>query len=369
VSNNLALSQVAAAQNQKEVTINDQAGQLDAALTASLPLAINSSNARTLTSTELRRHFFFDLDPDGGDAPDAAITLTVPSGISRGQFAVVNDTGFDVTVEITGQALTPPTIADGQAALLTSDGVNVRLAGGGGSGGGGSSNALMLEPVRVVAFANVDISTGLEAGDAVNGVTLVAGDRVLLAAQTDASENGVYVASASGAATRATDMDASGEVVQGLIIPVTQGSAYARTLWMVTTDTSSFTLDTDSLAIEVMPVAGAYDIGFFYGGGPPGSSELIFKHVAARDFQLPGNFFGSEGHVGTNPTATFDMDVQLEGVSIGTISVSTSGVFTFTTTSGTAKDVAAGERLEIIGPSSADATVADIGFTLAAVLT
>ena len=116
-----------------------------------------------------------------------------------------------------------------------------------------------------------------------------------------------------------------------------------------------------------MPVAGAYDIGFFYGGGPPGSSELIFKHVAARDFQLPGNSFGSEGHVGT--TATLDMDVRLEGVSIGTISVSTGGVFTFTTTSGTAKDVAAGERLEIIGPSSADATVADIGVTLAAVLT
>ena len=32
MSNNLNLSQVAAAQNQKEVTINDQAGQLDAAL-------------------------------------------------------------------------------------------------------------------------------------------------------------------------------------------------------------------------------------------------------------------------------------------------------------------------------------------------
>ena len=116
------------------MTINDQAGQLDAALTASLPLAIDSSNAYILSNSELRRHFFFDLDPDGGDAPDAAITLTVPSGISRGPFAVINDTGFDVTVEITGQALTPPTIADGQAALLTSDGVNVRLAGGGGSG-------------------------------------------------------------------------------------------------------------------------------------------------------------------------------------------------------------------------------------------
>jgi hypothetical protein len=127
VSNNLALSQVAASQNQKEVTIKDQAGELDAALTAKLAIAVTSSNARTLTNTELRRYFFFDLDPDGGDPPDGAITLTVPSGISRGLFAVINDTGFAVTVEITGQALMPPTIADGEAALLTSDGVNVPL--------------------------------------------------------------------------------------------------------------------------------------------------------------------------------------------------------------------------------------------------
>jgi hypothetical protein len=131
MTNNLDLAQVAPSQNNKETTINDQAGQLDAALTAKLALAVTSSNARTLTNAELRRYFFFDLDPDGGDPPDAAITLTVPSGISRGLFAAINDTGFDVAVEITGQALTAPTIADGEAALLTSDGANVRLAGGG----------------------------------------------------------------------------------------------------------------------------------------------------------------------------------------------------------------------------------------------
>jgi hypothetical protein len=65
MSNNLSLAQVAAAQNQKEGTINNQAGQLDAALTGRLPLAIDSTNARTLTNAELRRYFFFDLDPDG----------------------------------------------------------------------------------------------------------------------------------------------------------------------------------------------------------------------------------------------------------------------------------------------------------------
>jgi hypothetical protein len=45
VSNNLALSQVAAAQNQKEVTINDQAGQLDAGLTDKVDVALTGTTS------------------------------------------------------------------------------------------------------------------------------------------------------------------------------------------------------------------------------------------------------------------------------------------------------------------------------------
>jgi hypothetical protein len=50
MSNNLNLSQVAAAQNQKEVTINDQAAELDAALTAVLTVAVDDTNAATLSA-------------------------------------------------------------------------------------------------------------------------------------------------------------------------------------------------------------------------------------------------------------------------------------------------------------------------------
>ena len=39
MSNNLELAQVAAAQNSKETTINDQAGQLDAGLTDKVEVA------------------------------------------------------------------------------------------------------------------------------------------------------------------------------------------------------------------------------------------------------------------------------------------------------------------------------------------
>jgi hypothetical protein len=58
MSNNLELAQVAAAQNQKEVTINDQAGQLDAGLTETLTIEIDGSNAYLLTAGHFRRHFF-----------------------------------------------------------------------------------------------------------------------------------------------------------------------------------------------------------------------------------------------------------------------------------------------------------------------
>jgi hypothetical protein len=115
--------------------------------------------------------------------------------------------------------------------------------------------------------------------------------------------------------------------------------------------------------------AGAlYDLGFLYSGGPPGSSELLFKWIAPRDIDFAANFAGAVGHIGTNPTSTFAMDVTVNGASIGTISVSTGGVFTFTTTGGTAKAMVAGQRLEVIAPASADATAADLAVTFAAVL-
>ena len=65
MSSNLDLSQVAAAQDQKEVTINDMSGELDAALTDTVTYLITSTNARTLTNTELRRFNFITIDEDG----------------------------------------------------------------------------------------------------------------------------------------------------------------------------------------------------------------------------------------------------------------------------------------------------------------
>lgn len=108
-----------------------------------------------------------------------------------------------------------------------------------------------------------------------------------------------------------------------------------------------------------------YDVPLSFSGIPT-AGQLIGKFVVPRDVAFPANFSGSAGHVGTNPSATFAIDVQDNGASIGTISISTGGVFTFTTTSGTAKTVSSGHRLEFYAPanSPADATIANIAATL-----
>lgn len=108
-----------------------------------------------------------------------------------------------------------------------------------------------------------------------------------------------------------------------------------------------------------------YDIPLSF-AGVPGAGALIGKLVTVRGIVFAANFAGSAGHVGVNPDATFEIDVQDDGVSIGTISISTSGVFSFATDGGTEKFVASGSRIEFVASSDspAEESVSDIAATL-----
>lgn len=64
----------------------------------------------------------------------------------------------------------------------------------------------------------------------VDGVSLAAGNRVLVAYQTNGAQNGIYVVS-SGAWTRATDMDTWAEV-PGAFVFVEEGTNYGDTGWI-----------------------------------------------------------------------------------------------------------------------------------------
>ena len=101
------------------------------------------------------------------------------------------------------------------------------------------TDAAWKAPVRVVATTNINRT----ATQTIDGVALLAGERILLTAETSAQYNGVWVVSA-GAWSRATDMDSSAEFFRGLVVLVNEGTAGAGTIWRYDTATSGFTLDT-----------------------------------------------------------------------------------------------------------------------------
>lgn len=86
-------------------------------------------------------------------------------------------------------------------------------------------------PVVAVTTTNITLS-GLQT---IDGVTLTAGQRVLVAAQSTGAQNGIYLAQSS-AWTRATDMDADSEIEAGVQVMVAGGTVYADTIWHLLTD-------------------------------------------------------------------------------------------------------------------------------------
>lgn len=107
----------------------------------------------------------------------------------------------------------------------------------------------------VATTANIATLSGLLT---VDGITLVAGDRVLVKNQSTASQNGIYLASAS-AWTRATDMDAWTEVPNAFTF-VEQGSTQADTGWVCTSNAGG-TLNTTAITFVQFSGAGTYVAG------------------------------------------------------------------------------------------------------------
>jgi hypothetical protein len=124
--------------------------------------------------------------------------------------------------------------------------------------------------VRVVTTTNITISTALNNGDSIDGVTLATNDLVLVAGQTAPEENGIYVVGAVPA--RASSFDTYDDH-PGVYVSVMEGTTYADTLWRCTsnkggtlgttaltfaqfvTDTSMIEADIDALQAKMEDLA------------------------------------------------------------------------------------------------------------------
>lgn len=110
------------------------------------------------------------------------------------------------------------------------------------------------DPVRAASTANLTLS----GAQTIDGVSVIAGDRVLVKNQSSALQNGIYVA-ASGAWTRSTDADTATEIT-GAAVFVSEGTANGNTLYLMTTD-APITLNTTALVWTQFGAGSSYSQG------------------------------------------------------------------------------------------------------------
>ena len=101
-------------------------------------------------------------------------------------------------------------------------------------------------------------SITLVGGQTIDGITVVAGNRVLVKNQSTASQNGIYVVQTT-AWTRSTDMDSWAEVPSAFTF-VETGTTQADTGWVCTSDPGG-TLGTTAITWAQFSAAGTYTAG------------------------------------------------------------------------------------------------------------
>jgi hypothetical protein len=117
-----------------------------------------------------------------------------------------------------------------------------------------------VKAASTVAGGNITLS----GEQSIDTIALVAGDRVLLKNQSTASQNGIWIVSAS-TWSRALDADGTitdgaSNVTSGLFCFVEQGDVNRDTGWVLTTDTA-ITVGTTNLAFAQFTGAGSFTAG------------------------------------------------------------------------------------------------------------
>lgn len=111
------------------------------------------------------------------------------------------------------------------------------------------------DSVRVATTANITLS----GTQTIDGVSVIADDRVLVKNQSTGSENGIYVV-AAGAWARAADANVSAEVTPGMFVFVEEGTANGDNGYVLTTN-APITLNTTALVFTQFSGAGQITAG------------------------------------------------------------------------------------------------------------
>ena len=142
------------------------------------------------------------------------------------------------------------------------------------------------DEVRVATAAAGTLASSFAAGQVVDGVTLVTGDRILIKNQATGAENGIYVVAASGAPTRATDSDSASKILSAAVF-VMEGTASADTAWVMSTN-APITLGTTALTFVKFAGGATGSVNKFAANVGDGVSTTVSvaHNLATRDITV-----------------------------------------------------------------------------------
>jgi hypothetical protein len=262
-----------------------------------------------ITSAKILDGTIVNADINASAAIDA--TKIHDGTISNTEFGYLNNVSSNIQTQLDAKLVKANNLSDltsastartnlGLGTIATQNANNVSISGGSVTGLGDpavSSEAATKNYVdqavaglrtRIIAeaatTANINLTTDLENGDTLDGVTLVTGDRVLVKDQTDATENGLYIVVASGAASRDPEHDTIAELSGGMVV-VNQGTANDNKIFLCTTDSDATIGISNITYTQVTPAnvgtvtsVGVADAGaseFTVGSSPVTSSGTI----------------------------------------------------------------------------------------------
>lgn len=140
-------------------------------------------------------------------------------------------------------------------------------------------------------------------------------------------------------------------------VALANGFVGSEAVWL----TSLEGADGNDSTVPGPPGGTTYRFGGFIPSGIT-ASEILMDHIVTVAHTLADNFGGSRASVGINPAAVWVADIQKNGASIGTLSISVAGAVTFNTT-GANVALAVGDVVTMIAPAAVDASIARLRYT------
>lgn len=179
-----------------------------------------------------------DTDASASDMVTCGMTTTVMEGTYAGQDFVLT-TANPITLDTTALAFAQPLSTSLNGVTVPgSPAIGQSLLATGTAAAVWSAQSPLVRSARGVVTTNVASLAAFAAvagGTPSDGVTYIAGDRVLLAAQTTVTQNGIYqvgtVAAGTAPLTRVADMPTGAVIVNGTLVEISEGTQWNGTQW------------------------------------------------------------------------------------------------------------------------------------------